>query len=123
MADRAISQEALLQGLRDIHLPPEIAGGGIAQMLAALAMGLGFALIIGGILRVFSMRPKRVRPVTLNDRVIAARDLPSDAQQVALLHLLKDASPERYQALSKRIYQKGGIPAPDVIEQELRVHA
>ena len=123
MADRAISQEALLQGLRDIHLPPEIAGGEIAQMQAALAMGLGLALIIGGILRVFSMRPKRVRPVTLNDRVIAARDLPSDAQQVALLHLLKDASPERYQALSKRIYQKGGIPAPELIEQELRDHA
>lgn len=123
MADRAISQEALLQGLRDIHLPPEIAGGGIAQMLAALAMGLGFALIIGGVLRAFSTRPKRVRPVTLDDRVIAARELPSDAQQVALLHLLKDVSPERYQALSRRIYQKGGIPTPDVIEQELRDHA
>ncbi len=122
MADRAISQEALLQGLRDIHLPPEIAGGVIAQMLAALAMGLGLALIIGGILRVFSMRPKRVRPVTLNDRVIATRDLPTDAQQVALLHLLKDTSPERYQALSQHIYEKGGIPAPDVIEQELRDH-
>ena len=123
MTDRAISQEALLQGLRDIHLPPEIAGGGIAQVLAAVAIGAGLALLIGGVLRLFSMRLVTAKPATVAERIVAARDLPSDAQKIALLHLLKDVSPERYQALTQGLYQPNGTPDAHQIEKELRQNA
>ncbi len=123
MTDKAISQEALLQGLRDIHLPPEIAGGGIAQVLAAVAIGAGLALLIGGVLRLFSMRHVTARPATVSDRIKAARALPSEAQQIALLHLLKDVSPDRYQALTQGLYQPDGTPDARQIEKELRQNA
>lgn len=104
MTDRALSETAMLAGLRDIRLPVDAAGGGLGDLAAAMALAAGAALIVLQILRLFSLR--RSAALTGPDRLAGLDDLPEDARRVALLHFLKDRAPDRFAPLKSRLYSR-----------------
>ena len=116
MADRALSEEAMIAGLRDIRLPSDAAGGLLAEMLAALALGLILAVGLGLVLRLVSQaRPRGTPPQPVDT-------LAEDAQALALLRRLKEVAPERYRVLAAQIYQPGGMPDLEQLRREVREH-
>jgi len=109
MTDQAMSETAMLISLRDITLPAEAAGSLAVDIAATVGLAGIFALFIAGMLRLFSMRrPAAVAP--LRGQFFAIREMPDDARRVALLHLLRQAQPERYAAIKGALYQpEGGV--------------
>jgi hypothetical protein len=107
MTDQAMSEAAMLISLRDISLPVDVAGGVVADVAVTVGLAGVLALIIAGMLRLFSMRrPAAASP--LRGQFLAIREMPDDARRVALLHLLRQAQPERYAAIKGALYQPGG---------------
>ncbi|KMK65188.1 hypothetical protein [Puniceibacterium sp. IMCC21224] len=122
MADRALTEEAVRSGLRDIRLPMEAAGGLAADLLAALAIGLLCAVFLGLLARFVTLsRPKASR-TSLKREVTSLEVLPDDAQRIALLHLLKARAPERYRALVGEIYRPGGMPELVALRAQVLAH-
>ncbi len=120
MADRALTREAMLNGLHDIRLPAEAAGGLAAELLATIGLALAIALLIGIALRTVT-RPRQARPEPgAADRLAALQGLPTDERQIALLHLLKAERPDAFRHLSGRLYAPGGMPDADTLETEVR---
>ncbi|MEY8828468.1 hypothetical protein AB9K34_08615 [Sedimentitalea sp. XS_ASV28] len=120
MADRALTREAMLNGLHDIRLPAEAAGGLAAELLATIGLALAIALLIGIALRAMS-RPRQARPEPgAAERLAALRDLPPSERQIALLHLLKAERPDAFRHLSDRLYAPGGLPDVETLETEVR---
>lgn len=110
MADRALTQEAVHSGLRDIRLPADAAGGLVADLLVALAIGLLLAVLFSWLARIVTLsRPKVLQPSLKRD-VQALATLPDADQQIALLHLLKSRAPDRYRAMVDSLYRPGGLP-------------
>jgi hypothetical protein len=109
MTDQAMSEAAMLISLRDITLPVEAAGGSAADIAATVGLAGILALIIAGMLRLFSMRrPAAASP--LRGQFLAIREMPDDARRIALLHLLRQAQPEHYAAIKGALYQpEGGV--------------
>ncbi|SFS81144.1 hypothetical protein SAMN04488040_1901 [Sulfitobacter marinus] len=109
MTDQAMSEAAMLISLRDITLPVEAAGRSVADIVVTVGLAGVLALIIAGVLRLFSMR----RPAAGSDlraQILAIADMPDDARRVALLHLFREAQPERYAAIKGALYQpEGGV--------------
>ncbi|ETW12748.1 hypothetical protein ATO8_09403 [Roseivivax marinus] len=118
---RALSEAVLQAGLRALHLPTRTGWEVVADLLAALAVGLFLALLIGGALRLFS-RPATRQP-DLAANVLALRALSEDDRRVALLHLLKTRAPDRYARLSGALYRPGGLPEADALEREVLADA
>lgn len=107
MSDQAMSEAAMLISLRDITLPVDAAGGAVADIAVTVGLAGVLALIIAAVLRLFSMR----RPAagsSLRAQILAMADMPDDTRRVALLHLLREAQPERYAAIKGALYQPGG---------------
>ena len=118
MSDRAISQEALLSGLRDIR-PPQLAAMDMAADLAAtVAMASGAALLVVLLCKALST-PRRA-PAPPGPRDISA--LPDAERRVALLHLLKARAPDRYAALRARLYRPDGDLDIATLEAEVARH-
>lgn len=113
--ERAISEEALLQGLADIRLPAHAAGGIAAEILAALGLGLALALCLGLVLRLVMIRTVARPPTDSGDA------LPEDdeARALALLRRLKARDPERARALAPDLYRPGGLPPVARLEDAL----
>ncbi|MHA6264431.1 hypothetical protein ACXYMO_14600 [Arenibacterium sp. CAU 1754] len=121
MADRALTEDAVLAGLQDIRLPADAAGGALAEGLAAVGLGICLAVLLGLILRQTAF--SRTRPA----RSAAAGgpspdDIPQsqDARRMALLRELKQRRPSAYDRLRARIYQPGGLPDIATLEAEVR---
>jgi hypothetical protein len=109
MTDQAMSEAAMLISLRDITLPVEAAGSFGADIAATVGLAGVLALFLAGMLRLFSMR-RQVAVPPLRGQFLAIREMPDDARRVALLHLLKQAQPERYAAIKGALYQpEGGV--------------
>ena len=121
--DRALTEEAVLTGLQDIRLPAEAAGGTLAELLAVVGIGLSLALLLGLASRVVT-RPSAAKPCapSMAARLAALSDLPEGERRLALLHLLKETRPDRFQALAEGIYRMGGLPDATVLETELAGH-
>lgn len=119
-APEAISEATLQATLRDIRLPSEAAGGGLADVAAALALAALLALILSGAWRLAG----RARSRAPKGLKAALADLPRDegARRTALLHLLKAHAPERFAALRGGLYTPGGGPDAATLEAELRRH-
>ncbi len=120
MAGRALSEDAMLAGLRDIRLPPEAAGGLVAEGLAALALGLLLALAIGSVLRLLSRA--RQLDAGVPDPLARIAALPEEDQRLALMALLKTRAPERFAELSATLYRPGGLPGLEVLRAEVQRH-
>ncbi|MGY9048934.1 MAG: hypothetical protein ACKVKF_18290 [Rhodobacterales bacterium] len=120
MLERALNEEAMLAGLRDIRLPAEAPGGLLAEVFAALALGLLLAVGIGLVLRGLSRaRPARQRAEDPLARIDALA--PQD-QRLALLALLKQRAPARYAVLAERLYQPDGLPDLGALRAEVMRH-
>lgn len=122
MSERALSEAAMLAGLRDIRLPTEAAGGAVADIAMAVALGGAAALIAGAIIRMFSQRRVGSTPANVAQRLAALADQPDSTRRVALLHLLKSEAPERFGALRPRLYRQDGNLSVSQLEQEVRRH-
>ncbi len=107
MDDRALSETAMLAGLRDIRLPAEAAGGLLADVTATVALACMAALACAALLRLFGQRQKTHRPAPLADHVAALKNLPEADRRVALLHMLKRHAPERFATLQNSLYRPG----------------
>lgn len=105
MTDRAISKDAMLQALRDIHLPEDAAGGTLGEILAVLAIAGFGALLVAFLVSTFSRSNTTNEPLTVVDHLNLLSDLPPDERRVALLHLLKAENPAKYQALKQGLYR------------------
>ncbi len=117
MDESALSEEAMLTGLRDIRLPADAPGGLLAEALAALALGLLLAVMLGCLLRlVTQMRPRLQTANALDD----LDTLPEEDQRLALLKRLKAGAPERYASLTQALYQPGGLPDISTLRAEVQ---
>ncbi len=114
MADRALTEEAMLTGLRDIHLPGDAAGGTAADLLAAAAIGLLLAFMLGALLKTFTVSP-RVRE-------FGSDALSDDIDRVQALYRLKLHHPDRFARFRPLLYRRGDQPDRDTVLRELRRH-
>ena len=119
MADRALSEEAMLAGLRDIRLPPDAAGGFAAELLAAVALGLILAVVAGWMLRMLRAAP-RLRHAPPPQRAAA---LSPDQTRLALLHDLKTRRPDIFARYAPSLYRPGGLPDAEELERALKTGA
>lgn len=110
MSEGAMSESAMLTSLRDIHLPHEAAGGVVADLSAVVALAGLVALLIVALLRAVSLRRPHRRARDVRARVAAMAAMPEATRRTALLHLLKEAQPERYAQLREGLYRgEGGV--------------
>lgn len=122
MADRALTEEALLRGLYDIRLPADTPGGLTAELLAAIGVALIAAVLIGLLLRGITLPSTKTTEPGLQDRLSALAGLPPEDRQIALLHLLKSQRPEAYKQITARLYAPGGTPDLATLEAEVVGH-
>ena len=108
MSDTALSESAMLASLRDMRLPADAAGGMVADIAATLGLAGCAALVLAGLLRLFSLAKHRSGAQSPADRRADWADLPDDDRRLALLHLLRDQAPERYRAIRDGLYRPGG---------------
>ncbi len=108
MTEQAMSEAAMLVSLRDIHLPTEAAGGAVADIAVAVGLAGLAALMISTVLRLLSKRRPAATGLDMRSRLSAIAEMPEDARRVALLHVLRDAQPDRYAAIKGALYQPGG---------------
>ncbi len=120
MADRRLTADDLLSGLNSIRLPSDAPGGLLADSAAAIGLGLLIAICLSALLPFVTKRVSKKPSPTLNDRIEQARNLPPDDRIVALLHLLKESNPALLADLKGRIYTRGGLPDPHLLETELQ---
>lgn len=120
MADRALTEEAVLAGLQDIRLPVDAPGGILAELLVVIGLGLLLALVLGMALRTLS-RPRARTPgsATLADRMARLSDLPDTERRLALLHLLKEVRPDAFKRLAAGLYRADGLPDAAMLEKAL----
>ena len=119
MTGRAMSETAMLAGLRDIRLPAESAGGWPADLAAAVALSGLAALLVAGVLRLMSLQRNTPRPTGLQEEIADLAALPEEARRIALLHLLKARAPARFAELTGGLYLPGG--GPDVAHLQAEV--
>ncbi len=119
MTGRALTEEAMLAGLRDIHLPAEAAGGALSDMAAAIALAGFAAMLVAGTVRWLSQR--REEEPGLTDFLDEISNASPSEQRVALLHRLKGQAPDKFAALSAGLYRPG--PAIDIERLKAEVRA
>jgi len=119
MSDEAERAQTMLAGLRDIRLPAEAAGGALADMAAAVALGAFAALLIAGLTRLIGRRVRRGAAPEA-DPLDALAELAPDDRRVALLHLLRARDPERYARLRQNLYRREAALDLAALEAEVR---
>ncbi len=102
--EQSFSQQALLDALRDIRLPEAGAGGLAGELLVCAGLAALAAALVTGLINLIFRRQKRTRPLTLSARLAALDTLPDPQRRVALLYVLRDHAPDRYDALSDALY-------------------
>lgn len=117
MNEGGMSQEALLKSLVDIELPSHAAGGRFAELLAAVALATFAALLVAGLLRLFSRKQQDTAP-SEKDRLAGILALPEKDRRVALLHWIRAKDPERYHAIASNLYRPNAGPELSVLEAE-----
>ncbi len=122
MTERALTREAMLNGLHDIRLPADAPGGLAAELLALIGLALIVAIVLGLILRGVTLPQKAPRQASPQDRLAALAKLPESERQIALLHLLKSERPEVFRRLSAQLYTPGGAPDIPTLEAEVARH-
>ncbi|MEP3330951.1 hypothetical protein [Sedimentitalea sp.] len=122
MADRALTREAMLNGLHDIRLPADAPGGLIAELLAVVGCALIAAMLLGLIMRGVTLPRRQQKEANLQDRLAALAVLPDSERHLALLHLLKSERPDKFETLSGQLYAPGGVPDISTLEAEVARH-
>lgn len=120
MTDRALSEEAMLASLHDIHLPAVAAGSAVADIAIVIGLASLATLVIVGLFRLLSLRVRVAPPV---HPLADLQNMPEAERRVALLHLLREVAPERYATIRGAIYAPGGGVDLATLESEVRAHA
>ena len=107
-----------LIGLHGLRLPPDVPFQALADLCAALGIGLLLAWLLSPLLGRLTLR--RARPPSLDDQIAALSDLPDDRRIPALLHLLRTRAPEAARRYGDGIYRPGGLPPAAEVEAALR---
>ena len=116
--DGAMSEAAMLASLHDIRLPASAAGGAFADVAAAVAIASVAAILVLGLVRLFTVR----RPRGLSeDPLPVADDLTDAHRRVVLLHRLKHLAPDIFYKLRARLYRPGAVTLEE-IEREAARH-
>jgi hypothetical protein len=119
MTDRAISEAAMLSGLRDITLPAEGAGGALAEVCIAMGLAGAAAWGVVAILRLFSQRVHAQTAATLGDQLANLDLLPEPERRIRLLHLLRAHAPLRYAQIAGNLYAPQGAVPTATLEAEM----
>ncbi|WP_300035505.1 hypothetical protein [uncultured Roseobacter sp.] len=119
MAERALSEEAMLASLHDISLPAQAAGGLASDLAMTVGLAGVAALIVAGGLRALGRRARRSGPPDLKDRLGQLRDLPESQRRPAFLHLLRHHAPERYAQLARDLYHPRSALTSEALQAEL----
>lgn len=120
MADRALTEEAVLAGLQDIRLPHTAPGGFIAEVLAAGGLGLCLAFLVATLLRhTFLSRGEAWRIGSPSDPPVA-QPISGSERHLALMATLKEKRPEAFGEICARIYEPGGLPDMATLEAEVQ---
>lgn len=122
MSDKALSETAMLASLQDIRLPAEAAGGLWADVALSVGLAGVAALALAGLVRLFSLRRTNPRPMTLQERLGAIDQLPESDRRVALLHLLKQVSPDSYDEIRATLYRPAGGADLKKLRNEVAAH-
>jgi hypothetical protein len=119
VADRALTEEAMLAGLHDIRLPGEASGGLAAELLAAAGIGIFAALLAAALLMLVTGTRRDATAVseTPAGEIDAGG---AAARRRALLRRLKREDPERFAALAGDLYRPGGLPDLAALEAAVR---
>lgn len=120
MTDRALSEEAMLASLQDIHLPAAAAGGVAADIAVIIGLASLAALVLVGLFRLLSLKVRRPSP---ENPLTVLQDLPEAERRVKLLHVLREVAPERYATIRGAIYEPGGGVDLETLEAEVRARA
>ena len=114
MTDRPLGRDGLLAGLQDIRLPVDAPGGALAEILAAVGLGLLLAALCALALSLVTRRGPIIPAGASLDVDNVGQDRTS-----ALLRELKARRPDRFAALAPRLYAPGGLPTVEELEREL----
>ena len=112
-----MTESDLIAALHDIRLPVLGPRDRIADIAAAVGIGLLLALGLSPLLRRLS-RPAE-KPPSIANRIKAARCLPQSAQQQSLLKLIAETNPEILRELGDDIYRPGRLPSVAELEKRL----
>ncbi len=116
MAERALTEEAMLAGLHDIRLPSDAPGGLLADALAAGGLGLLLAMAVAGLVVFLTqLRPEETAETDSNAR--KSEPDGEDARRLWLLRHLKETHPERFADLAPDLYRRGGLPEIETLER------
>ena len=115
----AVSKEAMLAGLRDIRLPPPVAGEAFADVAASVGLAGVLALAVALCWRAIAERQTRPRPATLSAQVEAFAELPEGERRSELLKLLKNARADRFASLRPHLYRPDAPFTNDQIAREI----
>lgn len=107
-----------LAGLYGLRLPPDVPFQGLADLAAALGVGLALAALLAPLV----LRLTRPRPVApdLDSAIAALADQPDDIRIPALLNLAARDAPRAAARFRADLYRPGGLPPAAEIERALR---
>ncbi|WP_298936229.1 hypothetical protein [uncultured Ruegeria sp.] len=119
MNETALSEATMLASLRDIRLPPDAAGGVLAEL--ALSAGVaGFAAFcVVAVLRLLSVQRSRDRSADSNEASPDMSEWTQARRRIALLHQLRHQDAARYAALKGDLYRPDGGPNLHQLEEEV----
>ncbi|TNJ47433.1 hypothetical protein [Phaeobacter sp. B1627] len=119
----ALSRDALLAGLHDIHLPEVSATQSSINLwsdtCAAAGLALFVALAIASLLRAVSKPKPELQALSLTQQVAALLTRPEDEARLELAKLLKTYHPDRFGALRMALYRPSDKPDPAFLAQEV----
>lgn len=107
-----------LAGLYGLRLPPDVPWQAVADVAAALGIGLALAAVTAPL--VLRLTRRRARPPDLGRQIAALADQPDDIRVPALLSLLQARAPEAVHRFHADLYRPGGLPLAAEVERALR---
>lgn len=119
MSEKALTEATMLASLRDIHLPAEAAGGVFAEYAAVFGIAALASVGCVAILRFLSIKATANKPLETPDQFTEQLGWSADRRKVALLHRLRVQNPTRYAELRGELYQPGGGPDLETLQDEV----
>ena len=120
MADRAILAEDIIAGLHDIRLPSQAAGGTIADIAAAIGLGLLLALLVGYLTSLITIQKTAPNPPSPQDQIRAFEGLTDEDRVLQLIGLIKAYDPTAPILKDTDLYAQGGLPSIAELEAHLK---
>lgn len=110
----------MLAGLQDIRLPEIAPGGLIAELAAAVGVGLLIACAFSFLIPILTRKATPNSAPSLSEQLDVARQLPEAERSVSLLHMLREQDKDTADALQDRLYGQEDFPSSRELEQLLR---